>query len=85
MREGWWLNSLLSKLRLTRRKTLKRLIQEMMVETDRLFLLDLEHGSPMYNLQQSMMKNAARYRLAKINQLKEENKSGEESDSVKSS
>ena len=40
--------------------------QEMLIEADRLALKTFEVGTPIYNFQQSLIKNAATYRLAKL-------------------
>jgi hypothetical protein len=46
-------------------KTLEELFEEMLLETDQLALETFEPGTPIFNFQQSMIKNAAQFRLSK--------------------
>lgn len=66
------LNWLLRKLRIIKDRSLENWVEKMLAETDKLFLLDLKSETPSYNLQQSLMKNAARYRLSKIEENEDE-------------
>lgn len=50
------------------------LIQEMLYESDKCAMLNLDIGTPEYNLQQGMIKNAARFRINEY----EENKKGKD-------
>lgn len=47
------------------------LINDMLLETDKMALLDCKYGTPEYELQQDMIKHAARYRISKANKDKE--------------
>ena len=46
------------------KKTLHDLANAMLHEIDQIALADLEYGTPIYNFQQIMIKNAAKLRIA---------------------
>ena len=46
------------------KKTLQNLADAMLHEIDQIALADLEYGTPAYNFQQIMIKNAAELRIA---------------------
>lgn len=55
-------------------KTLEELFEEMLLETDALALETFEPGTPIFNFQQSMIRNAAQFRLSKARHDKQNRK-----------
>lgn len=54
-------------------RTMQQLIQDMLYETDKLALLHFQVGTPEYNLQQDMIRNAAYFRINEYEKNKKEN------------
>lgn len=50
---------------------IEELIDALLLETDKLALVDCEICTPEYNLQQDMIRHAARYRISKADKEKE--------------